>query len=49
MAGVLDQPGLNAGDLPRIQREMDCFRSELGLLGEALDCFKFYAIPKADA
>ena len=49
MAGALDQAGPDAGDLPRLQREMDCFRSELGLLGEALDCFKFYAIPKADA
>lgn len=49
MADGLDQAGLNADDLPRIQHEMDCFRSELGMLGEALDCFKFYAIPKADA
>ena len=48
MAGTLDQAGPHAGDLPRMQREMDYFRSELDLLGEALDCFKFYAIPKAD-
>jgi HAMP domain-containing protein len=49
MTGVLDQPGRIADDLPRLQQEMDGFRSELGMLGEALDCFKFYAIPKADA
>jgi methyl-accepting chemotaxis protein len=49
MTGALDQPGRIAGDLPRLQQEMDGFRSELGMLGEALDCFKFYAIPKADA
>ena len=49
MTGVIEQPEHIAGDLPRLQREMDCFRSELGMLGEALDCFKFYAIPKADA
>lgn len=49
MTGALDRPDDIAGDLPRLQQEMDCFRSELGMLGEALDCFKFYAIPKADA
>ena len=48
MAGALGPAGPDAGDLPRLQREMDGFRSELDLLGQALDCFKFYTIPKAD-
>jgi methyl-accepting chemotaxis protein len=48
MAGALDPAGPDAGDLHRLQREMDGFRSELDLLGQALDCFKFYTIPKAD-
>lgn len=48
MAGTLHQAGPDAGDLSRLQREMDGFRSELNLLGEALDCFEFYTISKAD-
>jgi methyl-accepting chemotaxis protein len=48
MAGALDPAGPDRGNLPRLQREMDGFRSELDLLGQALDCFKFYTIPKAD-
>ena len=48
MAGALGQAKPDAGDLPRLQREMAGFRSELDLLGQALDCFKFYTIPKAD-
>ena len=48
MADGIDPSGLNTDELPRIQREMDGFRSELDMLGEALDCFKFYAIPKAE-
>jgi len=32
-----------------VYHKMDQFRAELGMLEEALDCFKFYAIPEADA
>ena len=48
MADVLDCPDAATGDLPRLRQEMTYFQSQLGMLGEAMDCFNFYAIPESD-
>ena len=49
MSGALNAREVAPEDIPGILANMDQFRSELGMLEEALDCFKFYAIPEADA
>jgi methyl-accepting chemotaxis protein len=48
MAAAFDRQGMTAEEIPGFPEKMDQFRSELGMLEDALDCFKFYAIPEAD-
>lgn len=49
MAVALDQPEVTGDNLSGIHQRMDHFRAEMGMLEDALDCFKFYAIPETDA
>jgi methyl-accepting chemotaxis protein len=49
VTSAIDQPEPNIGTLPEMHQKIDHFRTELGMLEDALDCFKFYAIPEVDA